>query len=78
MTIKHFRLGGGLFGDTYLAEWNDRQVAAKRFTVGIHQNQLAEEDWRWLAAEVTYLRSVLTFNSLAPVLKHESYISIWL
>ena len=51
-----FRLGGGLFGDTYLAVWNDRNVAVKRITIGVHQNQLNEETFKWIHDEATFLR----------------------
>ncbi|KAK2163334.1 hypothetical protein LSH36_81g01000, partial [Paralvinella palmiformis] len=50
------RLGGGLFGDTYIADWKERTVAAKRITVGIHQNQLTDESYHWLMAEVKMMR----------------------
>lgn len=46
------RLGGGLFSDTYLAEWKKRRVAVKRITVRVHQNQLTEADSGWIEKEV--------------------------
>lgn len=52
------RLGGGVFGDTYMCEWKDRQVAAKRIAVGIHQGQMSTEDHQWLVRHVFRLRWV--------------------
>ena len=58
--IFHFRLGGGLFSDTYLAEWKTRVVAVKRLTVGIHQNQLNERDVIWIVHQLGRLRFVVS------------------
>ena len=51
-----FRLGGGLFGDTYVAVWKDKNVAVKRITIGVHQNQLQDEDYDWMRDEAAFLR----------------------
>ena len=51
-----FRLGGGLFGDTYVAMWNDRNVAVKRITIGVHKNQLQDEHFEWMRDETAFLR----------------------
>ena len=51
-----FRLGGGLFGDTYVAAWKDRSVAVKRITIGVHQSQLQDDDYDWMRDEAAFLR----------------------
>ena len=65
-----FRLGGGLFGDTYLSEWKNRQVAAKRITVRIHQNQqnMSTSDNDWIISQISNLRLevILFFFRLPP------------
>jgi len=53
-----FRLGGGLFGDTYLGEWKSRNVAAKRITVGIHLTQTGASELEWIVDTVSLLRLV--------------------
>ncbi|CAL1527264.1 unnamed protein product [Lymnaea stagnalis] len=49
------RLGGGIFGDTHLAKWNEMTVTVKRLTVAIHDNQLTSETMKWMKEEVWFL-----------------------
>ena len=58
MSRACYSLGGGLFGDTYLGELDDRQVAAKRLNVGVHQRQLTADDMTFMVEQVRRLRSV--------------------
>ena len=58
------RLGGGLYGDTYAAEWRDRKVALKRITAGIHKNRLSEDEVQWMNDEISYLR----YRKINPIL----------
>jgi len=52
-----FRLGGGVFVDTYLSQWKKRRVAAKRLIVGSHCNTNSSNySSDWIIEEVTYLR----------------------
>lgn len=65
MYLSLFRLGGGLFGDTYVAVWGDKNVAVKRITIGVHQNQLQDEDYDWMRDEAAFLRYSLYLRVLA-------------
>ncbi|KAK0056773.1 tyrosine-protein kinase transmembrane receptor Ror [Biomphalaria pfeifferi] len=49
------RLGGGIFGDTHLAKWNEMTVTVKRLTLAIHDNQLTSETMEWMEEEVWFL-----------------------
>ncbi|KAH9495098.1 hypothetical protein Btru_018155 [Bulinus truncatus] len=49
------RLGGGIFGDTHLAKWNEMTVTVKRLTLAIHDNQLTTEIMEWMSEEVWFL-----------------------
>ena len=49
----YFRLGGGLYGDTYLGSWRDHKVAAKRITVGTHK-KLHEQSIHWFKHVVSH------------------------
>ncbi|KAL5015347.1 hypothetical protein ScPMuIL_009617 [Solemya velum] len=49
------RLGGGIFGDTHVAEWNDVRVAVKRITISIHENQLNPQNLQQIKDDVTFL-----------------------
>ncbi|CAG5122453.1 unnamed protein product [Candidula unifasciata] len=49
------RLGGGVFGDTHLAKWNEMTVTVKRLTIAIHSNQLTSETMDWMKDEVWFL-----------------------
>jgi hypothetical protein len=52
------RLGGGVFGDTYLADWKDRAVAAKRITAGIHADATDQNIEQYVVANTILLRFV--------------------
>ena len=49
------RLGGGLFGDTYIGELGDTNISAKRITVGIHQGQWTDATRAWLCDVINKL-----------------------
>lgn len=50
------RLGGGIFGDTYMAEWTGMKVAVKRITLSVHKSQINTENIKGLQEQVRYLR----------------------
>ena len=47
-----------MFGDTYMGELDDQQVAAKRVNVGVHQGALTDDDMTFIIEQVGRLRSV--------------------
>ncbi|XP_041377376.1 fibroblast growth factor receptor 3-like [Gigantopelta aegis] len=49
------RLGGGIFGDTHIAEWQDTAVALKRLTINIHGNQVTDHITELMKSEVWFL-----------------------
>ncbi|KAK7483086.1 hypothetical protein BaRGS_00025654 [Batillaria attramentaria] len=49
------RLGGGIFGDTHLAKWNEMTVAVKRLTLLVHENQITPEAMKLMKNEVWFL-----------------------
>ncbi|BFZ22876.1 hypothetical protein BsWGS_25916 [Bradybaena similaris] len=49
------RLGGGVFGDTHMAKWNEMTVTLKRLTLAIHNNQLTTDTMDWMKEEVWFL-----------------------
>ncbi|KAK6175327.1 hypothetical protein SNE40_013815 [Patella caerulea] len=46
------RLGGGIFGDTHIAKWNHMNVAVKRLTLTVHENQLTPKTMEYMKSEV--------------------------
>lgn len=50
------RLGGGIFGDTYVGEWTGVKVAVKRITLSVHKQQINTENLKVIREQVTYLR----------------------
>ncbi|XP_046571972.1 receptor-like kinase TMK2 [Haliotis rubra] len=48
------RLGGGIFGDTHIATWQDMTVAVKRMTINIHGNQVTEATMEFMKSEVWF------------------------
>jgi len=53
------RLGGGVFGDTYAAQWKGRRVAAKRIMVGVHQTEITSSNCDWIVNNVAILRCLI-------------------
>ena len=53
-----FRLGGGIFGDTHMAKWNEMTVAVKRLTLLVHEHQITPDAMKLMQNEVWFLRSV--------------------
>ncbi|KAK7093374.1 probable serine/threonine-protein kinase drkC isoform X2 [Littorina saxatilis] len=49
------RLGGGIFGDTHLAEWHGITVAVKRLTLLVHENQITNDAMKLMKNEVWFL-----------------------
>lgn len=49
------RLGGGIYGDTYLAKWNEMTVAVKRLALLVHENQFTPEAMKLMKNEVWFL-----------------------
>ncbi|XP_014778896.1 probable serine/threonine-protein kinase drkC [Octopus bimaculoides] len=50
------RLGGGIFADTFVGQWDSWTVAVKRLTLVIHPNQLSSSLIEWMKKEVNYFR----------------------
>ncbi|KAK3581369.1 hypothetical protein CHS0354_016213 [Potamilus streckersoni] len=74
------RLGGGIFGDTYIAEWTEMQVTVKRITLSVHENQLSTEFLKWMKDEVWLLsrqrhRNIVSILGLCLESRHPYVIS---
>lgn len=51
-----FRLGGGIYGDTYVGDVKGLKVAVTRITLNIHKDQITADTLTWLKDEVWFLR----------------------
>lgn len=49
------RLGGGIYGDTYVGDVKGLKVAVTRITLNIHKNQVTADTLKWLKDEVWFL-----------------------
>ncbi|XP_025082560.1 probable serine/threonine-protein kinase drkC isoform X2 [Pomacea canaliculata] len=49
------RLGGGIFGDTHLAKWNEMTVAVKRLALQVHENPITPEAIKLMKNEIWFL-----------------------
>lgn len=49
------RLGGGLFGDTYIAEWKGRKLAAKRIIICSFKG-MTDRDFKRIKDNITFFR----------------------
>ncbi|XP_060605046.1 inactive tyrosine-protein kinase 7-like [Ruditapes philippinarum] len=49
------RLGGSIFGDTYIAKWTGITVSVKRITLSVHKYQIDKENIGQLKAQVSFL-----------------------
>lgn len=74
------RLGGSIFGDTYIGEWTGLTVAIKRITLSVHENQLNIDNMKWLQDEVRFLsrqrhRNIVSVLGFCLESKHPYIIS---
>lgn len=74
------RLGGSIFGDTYIGEWTGLPVAIKRITLSVHENQLNLDNMKWLQDEVSFLsrqrhRNIVSVLGFCAESKHPYIIS---
>ncbi|ESN90661.1 hypothetical protein HELRODRAFT_189938 [Helobdella robusta] len=64
------RLGGGIFGDSYLALWHKKKVVAKRIVVGLHGSQQSSSNdakCKFIVQSVSLLTK-LRHPNLVPVM----------
>jgi len=54
--VVFVRLGGGIFGDTYMAEWTGVKVAVKRITLSVHSYQTEPRNLQPMVKLVAFLR----------------------
>lgn len=74
------RLGGSIFGDTYVGEWTGLPVAVKRITLSVHENQINLDNMKWLQDEVWFLsrqrhRNIVSVLGYCLESKHPYIIS---
>ncbi|KAH3824632.1 RAF proto-oncogene serine/threonine-protein kinase-like [Dreissena polymorpha] len=74
------RLGGGLFGDTYLGEWTGITVAVKRVTLSVHTYQSDREKIEGMQNDIAFLckqrhRNIVSLLGMCNDSKHPYVIS---
>lgn len=74
------RLGGSIFGDTYMGEWTGLTVAIKRITLSVHENQLNLDNMKWFQDEIWFLsrqrhRNIVSVLGFCLESKHPYIIS---
>ncbi|KAL4221104.1 hypothetical protein ACF0H5_019364 [Mactra antiquata] len=74
------RLGGGIFGDTYLGEWTGITVAVKRVTLSVHEYQTNQENITEMQKHVAFLsnqrhRNIVSILGYCSESKHPYIIA---
>lgn len=74
------RLGGGIFGDTYVGDWTGITVAVKRVTLSVHQSQISVQNIQGLQNQVSFLskqrhRSIVSVLGCCTDSKHPYIIA---
>ena len=57
--VVPFRLGGGVFCDTYAADLNDDKIVVKRLNVGTQHRKITRLDFQYIIQKVEKLRYFL-------------------
>lgn len=76
----HQRLGGGIFGDTYVGEWTGITVSVKRITLSVHKYQIDKENIGELRSQISFLscqrhRNIVSVLGYCSESKHPYIIS---